>query len=138
MKIYWKIIVLVFVTGILVSCNGHQKEVDKLKGEVLGIHDEVMPLMGKIKEEQKRLMAASGKIMAADSAKNKAKADEMRKVAKKLEDAYEGMFVWMRQYKVDFEGMETEQVIAYLEDQKNKVVKVNEDITEALEEARSF
>ncbi|QDH81441.1 hypothetical protein FKX85_00040 [Echinicola soli] len=131
-------VILILVAGILASCNGHQKEVEKLKGEVLEIHDEVMPLMGKIKEEQKQLMTASGKLMAADSAANKATANEMREVAKNLGDAYEGMFVWMRQYKVDFEGMEEEQVIAYLEEQKKKVGKVNDDITNALEEAEAY
>ncbi|AGA76312.1 hypothetical protein Echvi_0008 [Echinicola vietnamensis DSM 17526] len=130
--------VLVFVIGILVSCNGHQKQVEDLKGEVLGIHDEVMPLMGKIKEEEKRLMTASGKLMTEDSAANKATSDKMRATAKKLENAYEGMFVWMRQYKLDFEGMSQEQVIAYLEDQKEKVTKVNEEITKALEEAKAY
>ncbi|AWW33086.1 hypothetical protein DN752_06610 [Echinicola strongylocentroti] len=130
--------VLVLVTGLLVSCDNHQKEVKQLKDEVIGIHDEVMPLMGKLKEEQSRLMTSSGKMLLDDSVANGAIAEEMNEVAKGLEDAYEGMFVWMRQYKVDFEGMTNEQVIEYLQEQKEKVTKVNDDITTALEEAKSY
>ncbi|WP_157492942.1 hypothetical protein [Echinicola pacifica] len=120
----------------LLSCNKQEEKVENLKNEILSIHDEVMPLMGEIKEDQRKLLEKSSALFLQDSVGNEKKILELNEIADRLDKAYESMFVWMRQYKVDFEGMKDEEVIAYLEEQKIKVSKVNEDITQALSDAK--
>lgn len=135
MKKFSKIVAWIGVVIGLVSCSSDKKEVESLKSEVIEIHDEVMPLMGELKSEQKRIEEKADELELEDSIANLKKVADMRSTAVKLEQAYEGMFVWMRQYKGELEGMDEVEAIKYLSGQKELVTKVNEDIKDALEEA---
>lgn len=135
MKTFSKLVILGGIVMALASCNSGKGEVENLKSEVIGIHDEVMPLMGELKSEQKRIQQKADELERADSVANRNDVEHLRGVVVKLDEAYEGMFVWMRQYSGELEGMEEKEAISYLSDQKEMVVKVNEDIKKALEEA---
>ncbi len=127
-------LLLFFMIGlILLSCGdgnkgNEQDVVEEKKAEVIAIHDEVMPKMGQLKSYQNQL-SAEAEGMEAQAA------EAFIQAARKCEEAYEGMFVWMRQFDASLEGMSEEESVAYLEEQREKVVVVNEDIKKALSEA---
>jgi len=138
MKVSLKLIFLVLVLAVNYSCDSSKKEVEALKDDVISIHDEVMPLMGEVKSEQKRILKMADKLQMEDSLGNREVIEAMRKTASSLEEAYDGMFVWMRQYNGELEGLTDEEAISYLHEQKEKVIKVNEEIKNALEEAKKI
>lgn len=131
MKIqYWLGVFIVWI-GIQ-SCAVKEDEVSALKTEVIVIHDEVMPKMGELKSNQKLLMEKGEKL--GDTTE----AQRYRGAALACDEAYEGMFVWMRQFDSKLEGLNEEESIAYLQDQLIKVTQVNRDIKQALEEAEKL
>ncbi len=125
---------LIFISAsCLWACGSGQmqeekNEVEEKKVEVIAIHDEVMPKMGQLKSYQNQLSAKAGELEAQA-------AETYRQAARKCDEAYEGMFVWMRQFDASLEGMSDEEAMAYLEEEREKVVVVNEDIKNALREA---
>ncbi len=127
---------LIIVTALFINACGPNpsSENQKLRDEVIAAHDEVMPLMGKLKSMEK---TATEKVKELESSPepDSIQVEELKAVALDLSQAYEGMFVWMRQYKVDDEDMSPEELKAYLEDQKDQVNQVNEDIKNALDRA---
>jgi hypothetical protein len=62
-----------------------------------------------------------------------AQIESMRTLAGQLDQAYEGMFVWMRQYSLEEEGKTPEEIKIYLDEQLLKVNQVNVEIKAALE-----
>jgi hypothetical protein len=125
---------LFFVLGVaFISCGDGKKENDRdevaeKKEEVIAIHDEVMPKMGQLKSYQNQLGTKADGLEAQA-------AEPLRQAARKCDEAYEGMFVWMRQFDAALAGMSEEEALAYLEEQREKVMVVNEDIKNALREA---
>lgn len=108
---------------------------EALKEEVIAIHDEVMPKMGALRSHQKRLTEEAAELETRDAANYKEEIEKRRQIAGELDQAYEGMFVWMRQFRPQLDEMSDEEGRAYLLDQKDKVTRVNEDIKGALHRA---
>jgi hypothetical protein len=135
MKNYYPIGVFIVLIGII-SCTPKEDEVEKLKQEVIAIHDEVMPKMGELRSNQKLLLAKEDEFRdtEADSTERQA----YKQAALACDEAYEGMFVWMRQFDSKLEGMDEEASLIYLQDQLVKVTQVNRDIKEALQEAEKL
>ncbi|HSJ69600.1 MAG TPA: hypothetical protein VK921_18100 [Anditalea sp.] len=115
------------------SDNINSNEV--LKDEVISIHDEVMPKMGALRSHQKRLTDEAAQLELKDSIKYDEEIEKRKRIARDLGDAYDGMFVWMRQYRPQLDEMGEEEGRLYLLEQKEKVIKVNEDIKSALAQA---
>ncbi|WP_373492943.1 hypothetical protein [Aquiflexum sp.] len=119
----------------MLGCNSDKKNPnDELKKEVIKIHDEVMPLMGNLKSLKTKILEISASLSQEDSPDH----DQIQKLeflAGELDSAFEGMFVWMRQFNSDFEGMSSDEIRNYLLEQKLKVEKVNVDIKQAIESA---
>ena len=131
MKIqYWLGVFIVWI-GIE-SCAVKEDEVAVLKTEVIAIHDEVMPKMGELRSNQKSLTEKGEEL--GDTTE----AQRYRVAALACDEAYEGMFVWMRQFDSKLEGLNEEESLAYLQDQLIKVTQVNRDIKQALEEAEKL
>lgn len=107
----------------------------QLKEEVIAIHDEVMPHMGKLKSLQKELSEKADHLALEDSVEYKEQILRLRNTSSELDNAYEGMFVWMRQFQPEQEGMTEEEFKDYLNEQKASVEKVKTDINQALEKA---
>lgn len=118
---------------MLASCGTGQSEVEERKAQVIAVHDEVMPLMGNLRSyerelnEKAELLEKSG----ADSTSVVA----LRNAAGACDKAYEGMFVWMRQFDGRLTDMDNEKALAYLQDQQARVDVVNNDIKSALADA---
>lgn len=130
MKKNW--ILLISLVWFLAACDGNlEKENAVLKEEVIAIHDEVMPLMGDLKNYQKQV---EKRISQADSLGiTPEEVANLKAIALDLGNSFEGMFVWMRQFKTSFDEMPDEQVRDYLLEQKILVEKVNADIKKSIE-----
>ncbi len=105
-----------------------------MREQIIGVHDEVMPKMGELMSLQKKALAQADSLYAQDSTAT-TQIESMRALAGQLDQAYEGMFVWMRQYSQEEEGKTPEEIKTYLDDQLLKVNQVNTDIKAALDQA---
>ena len=127
---------LILLTFFLVlACSNPLIEANKeMRAQIIGVHDEVMPKMGELMSLQKKALAQADSLHAQDSTAT-AQIEGMRTLAGQLDQAYEGMFVWMRQYSLEEEGKTPEEIKTYLDEQLLKVNQVNTDIKAALEQA---
>jgi len=127
---------LTFLISFLVlACANPLIEANKeMRAQIIGVHDEVMPKMGELMSLQKKALAKADSLYAQDSTAT-AQIESMRTLAGQLDQAYEGMFVWMRQYSLEEEGKTPEEIKIYLDEQLVKVNQVNADIKAALEQA---
>ncbi|MDO9551036.1 hypothetical protein [Rhodonellum sp.] len=126
-----------FLFILFSSCSPNDEESnDLLKEEVIAIHDEVMPKMGELKSLHKEILLKID-LLKSDSSKNAADIQELQVLANNLDASFEGMFIWMRQFKSTYEGMNEEEITQYLLEQKKMVEKVNLDIKKNLAEAKS-
>ncbi|EOZ93251.1 hypothetical protein A33Q_3841 [Indibacter alkaliphilus LW1] len=119
------------------GCAEKKENTEELRDEVIAIHDEVMPLMGEIKSLRKDILKVSEGLYQEDSVDNAEKIKSLQALANKLDEAFDGMFVWMRQYQSSPEALSEQEYREYLLDQKEKVEKVNSDIKTAMAEAKS-
>lgn len=135
----YSIVFLLFgLTFLFQSCGNKQVEANKkLREEVIAVHDEVMPKMGQLKSLEKTALQMVEELSVSPEP-NQEKIDALKTLAAELDQAYEGMFVWMRQYEIEDGEKTPEEVKAYLEDQMVKVKKVNEDIKNVLQKADSL
>lgn len=119
-----KTIYLVGLSMFLLSCqDARQKISDALDKEVMGVHDEVMPKMGKILEYKKQIN------QMIDSCETQACKDSLQKISYLLTRADEDMMQWMRTFEHP-EGLDTAE--AYLNAQKEAVLKVKAEVEEGL------
>ena len=114
----------------LLSCGDGNNQ---LKEEVIAIHDEVMPHMGRLQSLQKDLAEEADLLALEDSVVNYDQIALLRNTSMELGLAYEGMFVWMRQFDPEQGELTKEEYEAYLNEQKALVETVKEDINQALE-----
>ena len=131
-----QLLILASIVWILSACGGNQKKAnDALREKVIAIHDEVMPHMGTLKNYQKQV---EKRIAQADSLGiSPEEIAELKLLAGDLGNAFEGMFVWMRQFKSVNDDMTADQVRDYLLEQKLAVEKVNQDIKESMANYKS-
>ncbi|MCU0400412.1 MAG: hypothetical protein MUE75_05265 [Algoriphagus sp.] len=127
---------LVFILFIFIqACGNKQVEKNKTQREqVIAIHDEVMPKMGQLKSLEKAALQKAEELLNTDTP-DKLKIDSLKNLASQLNQAYEGMFVWMRQYNTEDGDKTPDEVKVYLDEQLVLVSKVNEDIKAALANA---
>lgn len=126
------LIIFICLYVLMLGCTSEKKDPnDELRREVIEIHDEVMPLMGNLKSLKTKVMEKSTLISQSDTP-DPERIQELNKLANELDSAFDGMFVWMRQFKSDYEGMSQNEINKYLLEQKLKVEKVNSDIKSAL------
>lgn len=114
----------------MMSCkSGYSPEVQKLYDEVMEIHDEVMPEMGTIhklkKGLKKKLSDDTGSINVEDLQNN----------IQALDYADDQMMDWMHQFKMPKKESD-DNLIKYLEDQKVKITKVNQDMKTVIKNAK--
>lgn len=122
---------------LLSSCQPSDEESNALlKEEVIAIHDEVMPKMGELKSLHKEVLLKIDQLKS-DSSKNADEIQELQVLAHDLDTSFEGMFIWMRQFKSTYEGMTDEEITQYLLEQKKLVEKVNVDIKKNLDNAKA-
>jgi hypothetical protein len=134
MKLFSNSLILIFSMLVLACANPLIETNKEMRAQIIGVHDEVMPKMGELMSLQKKALAQADSLYAQDSTAT-TQIESMRSLAGQLDQAYEGMFVWMRQYSLEEEGKTPEEIKTYLDDQLLKVNQVNADIKAALEQA---
>ncbi|MBM3168076.1 MAG: hypothetical protein FJZ76_02255 [Bacteroidetes bacterium] len=123
------------VSFLILSCaNPLIEENKKLREQIIGVHDEVMPKMGELKALEKKASEQADSLYAQDSTAT-AEIESLRSLASQLNQAHEDMFVWMRQYSLEEEGKTPEEIKIYLDEQWVKVNQVNKSIQSALQQA---
>ncbi|AEL23791.1 hypothetical protein [Cyclobacterium marinum] len=120
------------------SCSPKKSQNDLLKEKVIQVHDEVMPKIGELKTSQKKLNEMAENLEQSDELEDAEKATELKAVAADCGNAYDEMFVWMRQFDPNLEDMSEEQAKTYLEEQLEKVGEVKKDILQALEKSQKL
>ncbi|MFH6983344.1 viral A-type inclusion protein [Marinoscillum luteum] len=107
---------------LLASCSS-VNEVEKLKAEVMEVHDEVMPEMGNLMNLKKQL---KDKIAYPDSIGGSA--EELDRLIHNLEAADESMMEWMRNYKDPSPEMSEEEALKYLQNKMESIREVKQKI----------
>lgn len=130
---------LIFSLVMLVqACGPSQKELSAEKrAEVIAVHDEVMPKMGQLKSFEKKALQKAEEFSSLEPV-DSVKVQEMKNLAMELDQAYEAMFVWMRQYETEDGERTPEEVKAYLDSQMVSVTEVNQLMKAALAKADSL
>ena len=136
MKLFSSFLILLFSMLVLACANPLIEANKEMRVQIIGVHDEVMPKIGQLMSLEKKALAQSDSLFAQDSTAT-TDIEAMRSLAGQLNQAHEGMFVWMRQYSLDEEGKTPEELKTYLDEQLVKVNQVNADIKAALEQAAS-
>ncbi len=120
------------------ACRPSQADLNQEKrAEVMALHDEVMPKLGQIKSFEKKAIQKAAELAAEDST-NTDQIKQYELLATELDQAYEGMFVWMRQYEIEEEGKSPEEIKLYLDQQMILVGEVNKNIKDVLAKADSL
>ena len=134
MKLFSASLIL-FLAFLVLACANPLIETNKeMRAQIIGVHDGVMPKMGQLMSLEKKALAQADSLFAQDSTAT-TEIEGMRTLAAQLNQAHEGMFVWMRQYSLDEEGKTPEEIKTYLDEQLVKVNQVNVEIKAALEQA---
>ena len=136
MKLFSSFLILLFSMLVLACANPLIEANKEMRAQIIGVHDEVMPKIGQLMSLEKKALAQSDSLFAQDSTAT-TDIEAMRSLAGQLNQAHEGMFVWMRQYSLDEEGKTPEELKTYLDEQLVRVNQVNADIKAALEQAAS-
>ena len=134
MKLFSSFLILLFSMLVLACANPLIEANKEMRAQIIGVHDEVMPKIGQLMSLEKKALAQADSLFAQDSTAT-TDIEAMRSLAGQLNQAHEGMFVWMRQYSLDEEGKTPEELKTYLDEQLVKVNQVNADIKAALEQA---
>lgn len=128
-----KVLSLLFILLVVVSCGGFdtKAKVD----EVLDIHDEVMPKMGEVMNLKRKVLEK------AQAESDSIKVNELRSLAKDLDQASEEMMVWMREWSKNSqphvnEESDLEDRKAFFAKEMEKVTKVKEDINNSIAAAK--
>jgi hypothetical protein len=106
----------------------------QLYDEVMAIHDEVMPKMNDIRRYKKDFQAE----IANNPNITEARKTQLESSIVMLDSASDGMMKWMRAFDPIADSEGEQKAREYLEDQKQKVTKVKEDMLKALDEAKKL
>ena len=108
---------------ILFGCSVKSgNDIDFLFQEIMDVHDEVMPKMGKIRNLEKQCRSVA--LTSPDSS-------ELIRQAEFLSNANEAMMIWMREFNSNYQGSDLEKR-EYLLAQKMKIYHVKDLINSSL------
>ena len=133
-----KFFLMLDIFFIISGCSSSSGEQDCTSDEclkkqaydsVIAVHDEVMPKMSYISELKGQL---EERMNATDDSLAVAAWQELMV---NLDVADEAMWVWMRQFNSDFEGVALDEALNYLKSEQEKIDEVARKINEAIKEA---
>ena len=122
----------------MMSCEEKKKEAqDVLYDQVMEVHDEIMPKMGDIMKYKKQLKSKVD-ALAENAEMNSEKISELQQAIAELDNSHEEMMAWMREFNPDFEGLVSEEIMKYLDEQKAKIEQVGKVTYAALNHAEKL
>jgi anaerobic selenocysteine-containing dehydrogenase len=134
-----KLVYFLVLVVVVAACSNEEKEKkEALLAEVMAAHDEVMPKMGELRQVAKALKTKADSLETVADQDFSAQVSSLREAAKKIEDANEGMMEWMRQFQMPDNESPIAEVLVYLQEQKEKVEKVKDDMLKSLEEGKAL
>lgn len=131
-----KVYFLAVLSLLIWSCGGgFNPEAEKNK--ILDVHDEVMPKIGEVMNLKKKVLDKVGTL----SDDQPEMAQELRTLAKELDDANSGMMSWMRDWSKnssEYLNMKagTDEQVAYLTEEMKRVTEVKEAINSSIQKAK--
>ena len=129
-----KLLLFILIIPLFFSCD-NQKE---LYSEVMVIHDTAMAKMDKI-ITLKSALKEKAQAMSQDTTNTNI--EEVKKINDlilNLDAADESMMNWMREFHQDYESHAKEEIMDYLENQKDRITKVGEEMNQAIEAANAY
>jgi hypothetical protein len=135
MKSFNLFFISIFTAVLLAACGANDQNIeteDALRDEVFVIHDAVMPRMSEI-------VAFKGKLEALTT--DSLKEQEIKAAIMVLEKAEDGMMEWMAQFQQPnkLRGSKThEEIMTYLEQEKQRITKVRDDMNNSIEAAEQL
>lgn len=108
--------------------NKDQTDNNRLKEQVIAVHDTAMTKMNEMKRLQKKLEAYG---------KDSPDSSDYREVWQELEDAHTGMMDWMRNFNVKESWSKTE-VYDYLTAEMDKINEVNKAMDHSIARAQKM
>lgn len=114
-----------------------ESETGRLDSEVMAVHDEVMPYMQDINGYKEQIRNKIDSLSQA-GVNDGDEVTALNNLMQQLESADEAMMNWMRNFDRNYDNQTEEEAVAYLEDQKEKVIQVKEDMETALRDAETM
>jgi regulator of replication initiation timing len=126
---------VLIILPLVLACTDQKKEAqDRLFDEVMAIHDSIMPAMRDITNLQKEVKARLDELdSTAQIEENRLQMERQR-----LDSAHNAMMEWMRAFEKDFEGKTHEEVMEYLENQKERIQGVEQMMEESISQTQEF
>jgi len=119
---------------VIIGCENKDKiQEEQLQKEVLEVHDELMPRMQDI-EQLKRELEERKETLDSLADEQVALFNEL---INQLSESGESMMDWMRNYSQEYKEMKHDEIMDYLDDQKEKVEEAKEKINRAIDAAES-
>jgi hypothetical protein len=132
MKSYLFLAIALLALG-LAAC---ENPVAVLEKEVIGYHDVVMPQTLEVQKMHKQISRLADSLLAAP-APDSLRAASAQALLTELKAAETGMMNWMKDYNRP-EGKAQEEALAYLNSEKDKILKIKQMTEESLANARAF
>ena len=124
-----KLLLILSIPFFIFSCSS---ETEKLRSEVMAVHDEVMPQMDDIMREKARL------TVLMEDTRDSAKIIQIRTAISELDAADEGMMQWMRSFSPDEYENNEDALIQYYQEEKLRIEEVRTNMLNALNNSRSI
>ncbi len=125
---------ILVITLVIFSCN--RKE--ELYDQVMEIHDISMAKMDKIMSLKSDLKEKIQTLSMDSVNDHSAKINEMESILADLNEADEGMMSWMRDFHSNYENMQRDEIMEYLENQREKITQVGQTMNEAISQAEDY
>ena len=123
-----KSFLLFLAMGFILSfaaCKSENKEAEtKLNQEIMAVHDEVMPKMGDLNRMKRQLSAFKDEV----SDDNAAMKDSLINAILILAKTEDNMNDWMTNYKYPNPEMKHDEMMKYLNGQKDTIKQINNDV----------
>ncbi len=126
------------LTLVVWACSGNQAgETEALRKEVIDIHDEIMPHMREIGELKEKLQALEGNLAAGNGEEVSGHIAKIQAASQSLTQAEDAMRNWMQTFKYEIsEDLEHEQVMDYLNAEKDKITQVKQMINQSVDTSK--
>lgn len=112
--------------------------VDSLYEEVMLVHDQVMPKMGKIRGAQQRAQQQLDSLVKKGGAASAAYRQQLQQLVSDLSYADFAMDKWMTEFNLDSARQDPSLRMTYLKSEYDKVSKVKQAILQSLSSADSL
>ncbi len=145
-----KLVRLPLLTALLLvlvtACNSGQKNTEEkndplksqgnqsLEKEAWRIHDEVMPKMGAIHKRRSRIK----EMLEQKDQLSSEERQSLETTLAELNQAYDGMMNWMRNFKPEQHNESEAATRAYLENQIKEITNVRDDILSVIQKTDSL